>query len=962
MPKVACLFFSLFVFTILDAQQLPLETYTPANGLVDARVSKMFQDSKGLLYFLTPGGFSIFDGQHFDNYGTESNYGTGIISDITEYKNAVVKLFSYDGDVYSIKNNHFVSDTSKRSLLREVSKIFTINNDDKIFLTNYRFLKEKDNKFQVLNIGSIKPGFIEHSLLYGQYLLLVQSGEDKKQKIFLYHYGSEKIVDSLPVKSSVSFISNFHNKVVMSTLSNSWFSFDSLLLQNGKLKLLPFNSAKILPANFTTFKIQHYSADNNIWFIDPEKGYCRVNLSNNAKEYFSVSDGVLNTANWVFEDAEKNYWFGSTARGVQKLQWSSLVIQSKISNIELGTVTAINKTATGESFISATGGVFINEKKAATSFKDNSDFIFWQNEFWHFTDYKTLCGSKGTVFHLDKLIPGYTADNFLFSHSNINKQGGLMIAGRVFIFIDTHHHFHFFKPNYFCDNIVETANNEYWCFLRNNEVIQLRWNHDSIKKSYEQVIPNLEPRFALQWDSNTFFVATRLGGIRILRWLNGQLKETGVINKLNGLSNNFVNVLLRRDKVHLLAGTAAGLDQITLLPNDTSIENIAQRNNIFTPFTHLVQLQDSVVLCKAIDGQVFKLMNSSRPPSDYSPVAFFKTISINNQDVDFIQQHRFEFNSNNFLFKASAPSFFDNKKTVFSFLLKGGGQVWQQNSNSPDFEIKNLLPSTYSLILNIQYPGKIYPDCQLLYNFTIEPPFWKRWWFIMAVIILSIAVVIYAVKWFYKRRLQRQIIELEKQQAIEKERTRIATDMHDDFGANLSRIKFISEKIQVINKTDDNLKSDLVKISLYSDEMAEKMNEIVWALNQRYDSLDDLVSFSRAYAADYLQDKNIQLIFSADTIINKKIHGEVRRNIFMVVKEALHNVVKHAGASIVTIAFREQDKLIVTIGDNGKGIDLQHIRPFANGIDNMKKRMESIGGQIQLLRDNGTLIIMQVPV
>jgi signal transduction histidine kinase len=82
----------------------------------------------------------------------------------------------------------------------------------------------------------------------------------------------------------------------------------------------------------------------------------------------------------------------------------------------------------------------------------------------------------------------------------------------------------------------------------------------------------------------------------------------------------------------------------------------------------------------------------------------------------------------------------------------------------------------------------------------------------------------------------------------------------------------------------------------------------------------------------------------------------------MVVKEALHNVVKHAGASIVTIAFREQDKLIVTIGDNGKGIDLQHIRPYANGIDNMKKRMESIGGQIQLLRDNGTLIIMQVPV
>jgi signal transduction histidine kinase len=144
--------------------------------------------------------------------------------------------------------------------------------------------------------------------------------------------------------------------------------------------------------------------------------------------------------------------------------------------------------------------------------------------------------------------------------------------------------------------------------------------------------------------------------------------------------------------------------------------------------------------------------------------------------------------------------------------------------------------------------------------------------------------------------------------------------------------------------------------------MAEKMNEIVWALNKRYDSLDDLVSFTRAYAADYLQDKNIRLVFNSGTIVNKKIHGEVRRNIFMVIKEALHNVVKHAGASVVTIEFKEQDILMVSIGDNGKGIDLQHIRPFANGIDNMKKRMDSIGGQIQFSGDGGTLIIMQVPV
>ncbi|MGZ3811893.1 MAG: sensor histidine kinase [Mucilaginibacter sp.] len=922
----------------------------------------MFQDSKGRLYFLTQEGFSVFDGQHFDNYGTESKYGTGIISDITEYKSGVVKLFSYDGDVYTMRNNHLQTDTSKRSLLRETSKIFSIGHDDKIFITNYHFLRESGKQFHLLHIASIKPGFIEHSLQYGPYLLLVQSGEDKRQRILIYNYVNEKIADSLPINSTVTFISKVNRKVLMATAAGKWFSIDSALLERGKLKLLPYKSAEILPVNFTPTKIQNNSGDNTLWLVAAEKGYCRINLTSNTREYFSVADGVLSTANWVFEDAEKNYWFGSAARGVQKLQWSMLIKKNKISNLNLGYVNAINKTAAGESFISAEGGVFVNEKNATSSFKDKNGFIFWQNEYWQFTDYKTLSGSKGTVYHLEKLVPGYTAEDFLFSHSNIDKQGNLRIAGRVFIFIDKSHHFSFFRPGYFCDNIIESENEEYWCFLRSNNVIKLKWDNGSIKEIYHQPIPDLAPRFAIQWNSNTFFIATRVGGIKIFKWLDGQLKQTAAFNKLSGLSNNFVFVLLTKDKGHLLAGTAAGLDQITFLQKDTIIENIAQRNNIFSSFTDLVQLKDSSILCKTTDGQLFKINNSVRPASAFSPTAFFKTINVNNQPVDFTAQHIFDFVSNNFLFKASTPSFFDNKKIVFSFLLKGGGQAWQQNTNSPDFEIKNLLPGAYSLILNIRYPGKIYRDGRLAYNFTIEPPFWKRWWFVLVAIILSVALIIYSVKWFYKRRLQKQIIELEKQQAIEKERTRIATDMHDDFGANLSRIKCISEKIQVLNRTDENLNNDLSKISLYSDEMAEKMNEIVWALNQRYDSLEDLISFSRAYAADYLQDKNIQLIFSADNIVDKKIHGEVRRNIFMVIKEALRNVLKHAGASVVTIEFKEQDKLIISIGDNGKGFDTHYIRPFANGIDNMKKRMDNIGGQIQVLNDHGTRIIMHVPV
>jgi signal transduction histidine kinase len=237
------------------------------------------------------------------------------------------------------------------------------------------------------------------------------------------------------------------------------------------------------------------------------------------------------------------------------------------------------------------------------------------------------------------------------------------------------------------------------------------------------------------------------------------------------------------------------------------------------------------------------------------------------------------------------------------------------------------------------------------------------WWFrVIAVSFLAL------LSWFiirsdYSRKLEKERTILERQQAIEQERTRIATDMHDDFGASLSRIKFISEKIQFMGPSDEVLKNDLGKISAFSDEMAEKMNEIVWALNQRNDSIEDLVSFSRAYAADYLQDKGVALHFSSSIRVNGPIQGEIRRNVFMVIKEALHNITKHASASTATIEFSEEPgQLKVLIRDDGVGIDFDSIRPFANGLENMKKRMEGVGGQVRLAREAGTVVEIRVPL
>jgi signal transduction histidine kinase len=211
--------------------------------------------------------------------------------------------------------------------------------------------------------------------------------------------------------------------------------------------------------------------------------------------------------------------------------------------------------------------------------------------------------------------------------------------------------------------------------------------------------------------------------------------------------------------------------------------------------------------------------------------------------------------------------------------------------------------------------------------------------------------------------MQKQRLIFEKQQAVEFERTRIATDMHDDLGAGLSRIKFLSENIDIKIKREQPVTDDISKIKEYASEMISNMGEIIWALNRGNDSLSDLLSYVRAYAAEYLMDNGIVCTIKApDEFPSRFVSGDFRRNIFLAVKEALHNVVKHSGANHVTIEISVTGMLSIVIADNGKGIDAGMKRPHSNGIINMGRRMKEIGGSMGIRHERGTTITLATPL
>ena len=206
-----------------------------------------------------------------------------------------------------------------------------------------------------------------------------------------------------------------------------------------------------------------------------------------------------------------------------------------------------------------------------------------------------------------------------------------------------------------------------------------------------------------------------------------------------------------------------------------------------------------------------------------------------------------------------------------------------------------------------------------------------------------------------KKDFESQIAIIKAQQ---EERNRISADMHDDLGAGMTTIRLYSELAK--NKIGNTPIPEIEKISSSANELLNKMNAIIWSMSSSNDSLGNMVAYIRSYSLEYFEDTGVECnIIIPENLPNIVVGGEIRRNVFLVVKEALNNVLKHSGATKVSINLQHvAGGLKLLIQDNGKGIDFEKLRQFGNGLKNMKKRMEDIGVDFKIENSNGTLITL----
>jgi signal transduction histidine kinase len=332
---------------------------------------------------------------------------------------------------------------------------------------------------------------------------------------------------------------------------------------------------------------------------------------------------------------------------------------------------------------------------------------------------------------------------------------------------------------------------------------------------------------------------------------------------------------------------------------------------------------------------------------------------------------------NNFQIDFFGVDFHAGETLRYQFMLEGADKEWSAPTDQRTVTYANLRPGSYRFLVRAVDSEGIHSPRPAMLSFTILPPVWLRWWFLTLVTLLVLVVLysLYRYRLAHLREVNAALSDAktaeeklgrareERLAELQRVRTRIATDLHDDIGSSLTQIAILSEVAQQSIKGNGASLTPLRSITAVSNELVDAMSDIVWAINPEKDHLQDLIQRMRRFASDVLLAKGISLDFDAPSYApNIPLGANTRRGVFLIFKENLANIVKHANATQVHVQFDfSPEQLTLTISDNGCGFEVDKVsaglftdQKGGQGIVSMKKRAAEMNGRFELNSKVGT--------
>lgn len=968
-------FLSCFLFLTFDTafgQTVPFKNYTIENGLPQSTVYQAYQDEQGYLWAGTQGGVCSFDGRQFKVWDSQAGLPDNHVTSIHQSTDGSLWFGHRSGalsylknkQVHTFKHPGFSNSAVVKDILWERNSLWVATEGNGLFQLSF---DEADTTILHISredgLGSNtvnKLLLVDNRTLYIATLLGL-AVYDLNEKVLLPFLPDEDIDLDINIQA-----------LCRTKDDMLWLGTNAGLLRISLKNKEDYNTYHDAdwPRNDN---INDMTADaaGNIWLATDE-GLIRHN-NNSGTVYFTKQHGLLsNIVHSVLEDREGSLWisqddglsqFKAKAASFLLYTKSDGLINDEVYSIVqygdaywVGTADGISIFRPGEKpgsrfsdFTTANGlpdnfvyKLFVDSRKNIWIGTTNNGAACYNpasGEFRYFNKENGLTGNSVVNFNEDNkgriwlaMLDGGLSRYDFRDHSLKNFNS------------DTGH----YPPAAWA--IHKDQKGQLWFGTAYKGLMYLDTITDDVL-----VVPGQETLTNRTFGSLS---DDRQGNIWIASIGGGVLKYDGQGFTQYGMqqgikSNNPYFVFCDNDQV--LLGTNTGLDIFD--PNTLKTKNIEKNDG----FIGIETNQNAVLKDRKGDlwiGTVNGLMryrpsgntDSLPPPPVYivKQRLFFKDTLLPQAAM---LSHRQDY----ITFDYAGVSLSNTEKLRYRYLLEGFDKEWSPAIKESYVTFTNLPPGSYTFKVRAGFDEGVWSEEEVAFKFSVMSPYWVRWWFIVLVM-AAVGVLLYT---FYRYRIN-QLLQ------VQKVKNNISADLHDDIGSRLTNIQLLSAISKSKLRAGSGIEADAYLNSIDEEVQAsaEALDEIVWNIKMTDENLEDMTARMRRYAGEVLENDGIEYTLDIDNgFSDKKMGMEKRRELFLMFKEVLNNIRKHARASCVEILIAIQDhKFYIGVRDNGIGFDCKSLSS-RNGLRNMKERVRKWKGMINISsrRNEGTFIEIWIP-
>ncbi|MCB9258573.1 MAG: hypothetical protein H6612_04395 [Ignavibacteriales bacterium] len=983
--KIIFFYFILFTSVNLFSQVKIHKSISTEDGLIDNSVLRIIQDSYGYMWFATKNGISKWDGNKFTNLTTSNGLTSPAIIDLLESKDSTVYISNYRKGIVAYKEGIIDTINSLMGLSNDFVIRIRTHNGNPIFISDkvqeykngaLNLIQSKADQFET-RIGDIF--FDENDKLYAS---------SRYSGFYVFDDFADKIFtedDGLISKEVDLFEKDINGNILIATFEgpNKY--------SKGKISPLKYNS-EIINCIVTDIA----AGKNGTNYFATNKGL--IVEKNNSIEILTTENGLLDNSIFsVEEDNNGSIYIGYENNGVSiyhpdrftnyvsKDKYSDLIVNSIIednnSNILLGTrnglmilnkdeenYTRLNKTFSNNDISSLSkmqnGNILIGTKNGFNIWS-NEKLITYQTRnksYYQEIDDIAFSPDGDIIMAVRRLgLQIFTKDDQkekrfirnLYEINNSSKSQKIqpdenLVASKEKI-----------KRERLKDGILTSITLENG--LKNSWILDLHMTKDStliigyhgngISFYKNGIFKHLAKVDGLtdgiintifEHPDGSFWFGTSQGGICIYK--------NGFIDTLNiddGLSSNDIRGIVNVDNL-IYVTTSKGLNVIIPYPTGTLIRTVNKKDGLVSDDCNrnAVYVDKENNIWIGTNKGTTKYNSKADKQITSPPKIYLTDFEIYNEKypIEILRKTKelnFDQNYLKFIFTGinlSAPD-----KILYKYRLIGVDRDWTlDKENSAKYTHLNKGDYTFEVKARNEWG---YWSEPISLAFTINPAWWETWWFR-----LSVISAIGFLLWLAFQYRLNYLLKLERL------RTKIASDLHDEVGSLLTQISINVDSL-TYTKDEEKRKEKSNFIRGKSKEVINMMSDVIWSIDSRNDNMESLIDRIHNFAQNFIAQKNIVLNFSSDVEDKyKALKIDFRQNVMMIAKEAINNAVKYSGCSKIDVnIISKNNHFELSVKDNGKGFDIENV-DRGNGLNNMTMRAELISAELEIKNKNGCLV------